>query len=120
LHWNFLSEEFLEWIDTEFQDRFDVYVIRPNQSAEFLFSKTVDDIAADRQCPRGGGPQCSLEPVSPGIVFDQGDVHMTGWQTLDLDLTPYRGQVITLVLSASDVGDSIYDTAILLDGLVLY
>ena len=119
-HWNFLSEEFLEWIGTEFQDRFDVYVIRPNQSAESLFAKTVDDIAADFVCPQNGGPQCTLELVSPEIVFDQGEVYMTGWQTLELDLTPYRGQVITLVFGASDVGDSIYDTAILLDGLVIY
>lgn len=119
-HWNFLSEEFLEWIGTQFQDRFEVYVIRPNQSAESIFIKTVDDIAEDYSCPNGGGPQCSLVEVSPGIIFDQGDVYMTGWQTLELDLTPYQGQIITLVFSASDVGDSIYDTAILLDGLVLY
>jgi hypothetical protein len=40
---------------------------------------------------------------------------MTGWDMLSFDITAFRGQTVTLVLSAGDVGDSIYDTAILLD-----
>lgn len=118
--WNFISEEFLDWIGTEFQDRFKVSLIRPGQPAEDLFSKSVDDIAEEWGCPQDGGPECELISVSPDIIFDQGDVYMTGWQTLELDLSAYQGQLITLVFSASDVGDSIYDTAILLDDLVLY
>lgn len=120
VNWNFISEEFLEWIGTAFQDRFAVRLIQPEQAAEVLFSRTVDDIAEEWGCPQNGGPDCELISVSPDIIFDQGDVHMTGWQTLELDLSAYQGQLITLIFSASDVGDSIYDTAILLDDLVLY
>jgi hypothetical protein len=40
---------------------------------------------------------------------------MTDWQTSTYDITPYRGKIVTLSLEAGDVGDSIYDTAILLD-----
>jgi hypothetical protein len=118
VHWNFLSEEFLEWIGTQFQDRFTVSVIPAGGSAKTLFERTIDDIAAEANCTSEGGSECSLVLVSPEIVFDQGDVYMTGWRTLELNMKSYQGQLITLVFSASDVGDSIYDTAILLDGMV--
>ena len=42
---------------------------------------------------------------------------MTDWQTSTFDVTAYRGKRITLILAAGDVGDSIYDTAILLDDI---
>lgn len=119
LHWNFLSEEFLEWIGSEYQDEFRIRITRPDGSEQVVYHRTVDDIAEEFNCPVDGGPNCQLIPVSPGIVFDQGDVHMTGWQTLTLDFTPYRGELITLRFEATDVGDSIFDTAILLDGLVI-
>jgi hypothetical protein len=48
-------------------------------------------------------------------VFDVGDVYMTGWQTSTFDVSAYKGKRITLSIAAGDVGDSIYDTAILID-----
>jgi len=119
LNWNFISEEFLEWIGTEFQDVFQIGLLREDGTPELLFQKTIDDIAADFSCPQDGGPGCGLVPVSPGIVFDDGDVHMTGWLPLAIDVTPYRNEIVTIVFSASDVGDSLYDTAILLDDIML-
>jgi hypothetical protein len=119
LNWNFLSEEFLEFIGSQFQDFFRISITDGSGATTVLFSRTVDQIAAAFQCTDEGGPNCSLIPVSPGIVFDQGDVWMTGWQTLTLNLAPYRGQTVTIKFEAGDVGDSIYDTAVLLDGMVV-
>jgi len=119
LHWNFLSEEFLEFIGSMFQDYFRISITDGNGATTVLFSRTVDQIAAAFQCTDEGGPNCSLIPVSPGIIFDQGDVWMTGWQTLTLNLAPYRGQTVTIKFEAGDVGDSIFDTAVLLDGMVV-
>ena len=42
---------------------------------------------------------------------------MTNWQTSTFDISAYRDEIITLILLAGDVGDSIYDTAILLDDI---
>ena len=86
-------------------------------------SKSIDLIAADFGAQEfkeeeGEVPQPgNLISVSPSIVFDQGDVYMTGWQTSTFDLTPYKDSIITLILKATDVGDSRFDTAILLDDI---
>ena len=113
LDYNFLSEEFLEFINSQFQDFFEIKIIKPDGSSVVLYRKTIDQIAAQFGATREDPGQ--LIPVSPGIVFDQGGVYMTGWDMLSFDITAFRGQTVTLVLSAGDVGDSIYDTAILLD-----
>jgi hypothetical protein len=45
---------------------------------------------------------------------------MTDWQTITFDVSAYQGKRITLILAAGDVGDSIYDTAIILDEISIY
>lgn len=113
LYWNFLSEEFLEFIDSQFQDFFQVSIIPENGPEDVLYLKTIDQIAA--ACMATTAAPGLLVSVSPAIVFDIGGVYMTDWQHLTLPVAPYQGQLVTLRLSAGDVGDSIYDTAILLD-----
>ncbi len=115
LKWNFLSEEFLEYIGSQYQDFFQVSVVKSDGSRIVLFRKTVDQIAAQFGATKQDPGQ--LISVSPQIVFDRGGVYMTGWQSLTLDVAPYRGQTITIDLEAGDVGDSIFDTAILMDEL---
>jgi hypothetical protein len=115
--WNFLSEEFLEFINSQFQDYFQVSVTRPDGTEVVLYRKTIDEIAAMFGATQQN--QGSLVRVSPGIVFDQGDVYMTNWQTLTLNVTAFRGMIINIKFSAGDVGDSIYDTAILLDEITV-
>ncbi len=110
INWNFLSEEFLEWVGSSYQDYFQISVIDEYGNEDVLFYKSIDDIYNEY----------SLSLVSPDIVFDQGDVYFTGWQFLELDISAYAGTGITLVLSSGDVGDSIYDTAILLDDITIY
>jgi hypothetical protein len=121
LKWNFLSEEFLEFINSSYQDFFKVTIIDEFGNEDVLINKSIDVIAnefgaqkftsAEGEVPQPG----NLKSVSPEISFDRGDVYMTDWQTYTFDITNYRGDIITIVISAGDVGDSIYDTAILLD-----
>ncbi|MBK8983750.1 MAG: choice-of-anchor L domain-containing protein [Ignavibacteria bacterium] len=117
LKWNFLSEEFLEFINSQYQDYFRIKIIKQDGSEVILLSKTIDQIAAQFGATQQNSGQ--LIPVSPDIVFDQGGVFMTGWQESTFDITAYRGQVVTIIFSAGDVGDSIYDTAILLDDIII-
>ena len=123
IKWNFLSEEFLEYINSQFQDFFIVKVKTKDGGENILLAKNIDEIAAEFGAQKFTGaegevPQPgNLVGVSPGIVFDRGDVYMTDWQTSSFDISAYQGKVITLYLMAGDVGDSIFDTAILLDDI---
>ncbi|MFH1998775.1 MAG: choice-of-anchor L domain-containing protein [Planctomycetota bacterium] len=106
--WNFLSEEFMEWVGSQFQDFFQIKIIDEQGASTTIFHQSIDDIANSY----------SLSLVSPDIVFDKGDVYMTDWQFLVYSLLPWADQYVTIELSCGDVGDSIYDTAILLDAIV--
>jgi hypothetical protein len=122
LKWNFLSEEFLEFIGSRFQDRFQVVMVSEDFGEEILLNKSIDVIAAEfgaskptTEIPEG--IPGDLISVSPDIVFDKGGVFMTGWQSSSFNISKYRGKCVTLILRCTDVGDSIYDTAILLDDI---
>lgn len=118
LDWNFLSEEFLEYIGSIYQDYFIISIIAEGGEEEILFSKSIDEIAADFGAANGVAG--NLISVSPDIVFDRGGVYMTGWQTTTIDISKYQGKNVTLFFKAHDIGDSIYDTAILLDQIAVY
>ncbi|MHC1738938.1 MAG: choice-of-anchor L domain-containing protein [Ignavibacteriaceae bacterium] len=113
--WNFLSEEFLEYIGSSYQDYFRITIKDKDGNVTTLYSKTVDGIASQFGATKTSAGQ--LISVSPGIVFDQAGVYMTGWQTSTYDISAFKGKRITLIFAAGDVGDSIYDTAILLDDI---
>jgi hypothetical protein len=55
--------------------------------------------------------------------FDRGDAWSVGWRTESIDVSALAaanvGKSVTLRFSAGDVGDSIYDTAVLIDGIRL-
>lgn len=113
--WNFLSEEFLEYIGSQYQDYFRISIKEVKGSSTDLLYRTVDGIAADHGATKENAG--SLISVSPDVVFDRGGVYMTGWKTSTFNVSAYRGKRVTLTLSAGDVGDSIFDTAILLDDI---
>ena len=96
--WNFFSEEFLEYCGSQYQDFFEV-----TYGDNVLQFTKVDDL-----CNEGG-------LIHDDIAFDKGDVYRTGWRTQSVDMTAFAGSTATLTFAAGDVGDSIYDTAILVD-----
>lgn len=107
--WNYSSEEFVEYCNSVYQDTFTVSLceLDPNTEAplgcQTLFFKNVDSLCG------------SVSPV--GFSFDQGGVYSTGWlnQTIPVPASMV-GKTVKLTVSAGDVGDSIYDTAVLVDG----
>ena len=109
LDWNFFSEEFREWCGSEYQDYFQVSIFTEDGFEHPLFYRAIDELC---------------DAVTPaGIIFDQGPsgadagVYATDWQHLSVSVNAYAGQSVTLRLEAGDVGDSIYDSAILLDNI---
>jgi hypothetical protein len=117
--WNYISEELLEYIDSIYQDPFKVTITSmADTSTKTLLYKTVDSIAADFGATKESGG--NLVYVSPDIVFDQGDVWMTDWQTFQCDISEFQGSTVTIKFEAVDEGDTIYDTVILLDNIRIY
>ena len=55
------------------------------------------------------------EPTPADVSFDKGDVHKTGWVSQAVDVTALAGTSGVLRFGAEDVGDSIYDSVILVD-----
>ncbi len=108
IKWNFLSEEFMEYVGSVFQDYLKI-TISDGTTTTTLFSEAIDGFAS----------QYNLVRVSPTIVFDRGGVYMTGWQTSTFDISQYKGKTVTLTIETGDIGDSIYDSATLLDDITL-
>ena len=56
-----------------------------------------------------------------GIDFYGGDetTFMTGWKEVEFDISSYSGETVTLFFRVWDKGDSIYDTAVLIDSIQL-
>ena len=110
LAWNLFSEEFLEWCGSINQDTFDIFVDVAGTRYP-LFRRRIDELC---------------DQVTPaGIAFDQqpseddAGVYTTGWRELAVGIAAYAGATVTLHLAVGDVGDSLYDTAVLLDGIAI-
>ncbi|HOA96224.1 MAG TPA: choice-of-anchor L domain-containing protein [Acetivibrio saccincola] len=115
--WNFLSEEFLEFIGSKFDDPFVVSITLETQNNEEI---KVLDINVNKIAEMFNATQYdsgNLISVSPDIVFDKGDVWMTGWQTTEIDIKDYRNQNVILKFSVEDAVDTIYTTAVLIDNV---
>jgi hypothetical protein len=106
--WNFQSEEFLEYVGSQFQDAFVVTlteIANPTNKVQ-IQSSTIDSLASN------------VSAVSNS--FDQGGVFETGWRTTSFTIPlALKGKRVRLSFSVTDVGDSSYDTAVLLDEIKL-
>jgi len=110
-YWKYYSEEFKEYCGSQFQDaftaRFDGKVGGVAQKAEVVHAK-VDDLCDGGKLFKG------LTPAD--VSFDQGGVFMTPWVESTADISKFAGSGnVLLSFFATDVGDSIFDTAILFD-----
>jgi hypothetical protein len=115
LTWNFLSEEFLEYIGQGYPDYFQVILKEAAGAETILLNETVDALAREFGASRENAG--SLIRVSPEVTFDDGDVYMTGWQTTSFNISEFAGKRVTLVLRAGSAGDTMFDSAILIDNI---
>ena len=107
LNWNFLSEEFTNYCGSIYQDFFRISIITENGISHTLFYRKIDDLCGSTyRVPFG---------------FDIGQLQATGWRSVSLDISAIAvanaGKNVTLKFETGDVGDSIYDTAVLLDNI---
>ena len=106
IRYNFVSEEPMEWVGSEYDDAF---VIRFYQAGEIFYEEVHESINS------------STWYDAPGVNFNGGDntAFQTGWKTVTFNISALRGQALTLGLVIYDVGDQIYDSAVLVDGITL-
>ncbi len=126
-YWKFYSEEFVEFCGSSYMDRLTA-VISGKQG-----KLTITDVFIDPLCPYDCGGKSPCTPGSPSckcgsqwktldpadVSFDQGDVHMTPWIKDCKDISPFAGKRADLKFFVTDTGDSIYDTAVLIDEVTI-
>jgi hypothetical protein len=101
--YNVVSEEPMEYVGTAYDDQATVEIIGDTGTSSLAFESVNSS---------------SWLPIS-GIDFAGGDstVFQTGWKTITADVTAYQGKLVTLSIRCWDSGDSIYDTAIVIDAI---
>lgn len=113
--YDFLSEEFKKYCGTQYQDYFEV-AIDSGGGETVLFYKNIDDLCGE--VTQATGIHFDQEPPDPNDPDETEDgVWRTGWTTVSLDISSYAGKSVVLIFKCGDVGDSIFDTAILLDDI---
>jgi hypothetical protein len=115
-YWKYFSEEFKEWCGSSFQDTFQA-TLEAKGGKITLVDVTVDDLCPASECVGCGNKFVGL--VASDVSFDQGGVYNIQWQKLVKNVPALKeGGPVMLRLFATDQGDSIYDTVILVDSIV--
>lgn len=104
--YNVVSEEPMEFVGSRYDDKMYVEFIDANGNAQTICAESVNT--------------STWYSVS-GINFEGGDTsaYHTKWKTVTFDVSAYVGQMVTVKFVVYDVGDSAYDTAALIDNVVL-
>jgi hypothetical protein len=124
--WNFLSEEMIEWCGPNWGYD-DAFVVELEWSGGVfeVYRQEVDDL-----CGLGvptsvyfdqSGPGCTNTASGYGSGGNDCSVHSTYWMHASIPISSIastiNGNAVTLRFRATDVGDSIFDTAVLLDDI---
>ena len=104
---NMISEEPMEWVGSSFDDRFDIIIQDLTTGIEgVVYTNSIN----------------SAEwYYLSGVNFAGGDAtaYQTGWIEVECDLSGCVNHNVRIVFAVYDVGDSAYDTAVLIDNLRL-
>ena len=112
-YWKYYSEEFKEWCGSIYQDTFEAK-LEGNDGQITFVNASVDSLCPPQECVGCGDQYDGL--IQCDVFFDQGDCWMTHWRKAASNVMALAGKgAVTLRFFATDKGDSIYDTAILID-----
>ncbi|MBI5607348.1 MAG: hypothetical protein HY902_00545 [Deltaproteobacteria bacterium] len=124
-YWKFYSEEFKEYCGSSFMDTFMATLtseLGKNTMVNVYIDSLCDPDCGGKAPCEWGSPSCQCGKDYKGLSqsdvnFDQGGVWMTPWQKTCQDVSPLAGskKKVELQFFATDKGDSIFDTVILLD-----
>ena len=117
--WQFYSEEFRTYCGSKYQDSFVARLVNDAGVEVPLVRRTIDDLCDASDCSGCCSAEACVGLVASEIVFDQGTAfRLPAWQKVEVDVSAFAGRgPVDLVLEARDRGDSIYDTAVLVDSI---
>ncbi|EDN68221.1 conserved hypothetical protein [Beggiatoa sp. PS] len=103
--YNFVTEEYPEWVNTVYDDKLRVTVMAPDGSVHELAVETVNS--------------SQFQSIG-GIDFPGGDstVGHTGWKTITVTIPVTQGPG-NYKIEVSDAGDEVFDSAVLIDNIRL-
>lgn len=103
--YNVISEEPMEFVGSKYDDKFEVQIL--DYSDRVLYSEVIESVNS------------STWYQVTGVDFDGGDdtVYQTNWKTKTIDISSYQSQFIKIKFLVYDVGDSAYDTAVVIDDI---
>jgi hypothetical protein len=118
-YWKFYSEEFHEFCGSQYQDTFQARFVTPIGQELEVVNVAIDDLCDPNDCSGCCEAGKCVGLVPSDVQFDIGDTHVVPkWQKAKVDISQFAGKgPITLSFFATDKGDSIYDTVILIDSL---
>jgi hypothetical protein len=102
--YDFVSEEPLEYVGNMYNDSFELQL---RYGTNVVFEKTYESINS------------SSWLYIDAINFDDGDdtAYHTGWKKAKIDISEFRGKIVTISFIIIDEGDSFYDSACLIDNV---
>lgn len=105
--YNFISEEPMEYVGSYYDDKFMVKIYDAHKNE-------IKEIASE-------SINSSTWYSVSGVDFDGGDstAYQTGWKKVEVDISKCGGAYITLYFGVIDVGDSSYDSAALIDNIII-
>jgi len=106
--YNFVTEEYPEWVGTIFNDALEIVLTAPNGTKTVLASEDIN------------GSSFTMYTGYPPIDFPGGDhtVGQTGWKTASSTIPVTQGAG-KYTIEVKDAGDDIYDSVILIDHIRL-
>lgn len=117
VYWKLYSEEFQEFCGSEYMDSFEA-VLESENGQVTLVDTWIDALCPEDLCYGCGTQYVGM--VESDVSFDQGDVWNIDWQLVEKNIQALAGNgPVTLRFFTGDVGDSIYDTAVLVDSVVI-
>lgn len=111
--WKFYSEEFInDYCCSSFDDSLDVTL----ESLSSSLKKTLLKTSVNTICACGQGGPSSVAFKKSDVEFDVGDTWYVEWAKTTVDISDFAGKgPVKLRFFTTDLTDSAYDTAILID-----
>jgi hypothetical protein len=112
-YWKLASEEFKEWCGSKFQDTFEASLEGDAGVVSFV-DANIDVLCPPEECATCGSQYDGL--LMCDFVLDQGGCWMTAWRKAEQNVAQLVGTgAVTLRYFVTDIGDSVFDTVVLLD-----
>ncbi len=108
--YNMISEEPPEFVGTKYDDKFVAEILDQNGD---VIKQVANESVNESKWIKAEGFKLTVGQKSGRSAWQ------TGWKTANVDMTEYQGQTITIRFLVFDCGDSSYDSAALIDNVVL-